>query len=110
MNNDLKAIKARLDAASPGPWRALAGLRQHDPRYANAFVPMLLSNDEHALCEFSHWMSDGDRALVANARSDIERLYDELRSVRAHLRDVLNGELGAAVAAAAYLNDAERST
>lgn len=104
MNNDLKAIKARLDKASPGPWRALTGLRQHDPRYANAVVPMLLSNDEHALCEFSHWMSDGDRALVVNARSDIERLYDEVRTLRCHLRDVLHDADEAAVdAARAYL-------
>ena len=28
--NDLKDIKARLDAASPGPWRALSGALSYE--------------------------------------------------------------------------------
>lgn len=111
---DLKAIKARLDKASPGPWRALAGAKQRAHMaagYSNAVVPLVITNDEAVLGEMCPWMSDADRDLIVNARSDIEYLYAELRTARAHLRDVLTNTEGTAVdAATAYLNDTEKST
>jgi hypothetical protein len=110
---DLKAIKARLDKASPGPWRALAGAKQRAHMaagYSNGVVPMVLANDEHVLGEVCPWMDDGDRDLIVNARSDIERLYDELRSVRVLLRDIVSGEPGALNDGTAYLNDTEKCT
>lgn len=107
----MKNIKARLDAASPGPWRALTGLKQNDPRFGlHGAVPMLLANDESALCEFSPWLSTADRDFIVNSRADVERLYGEVRQLRGLLRDVLTGEPAALMAATAYLNDAERGT
>lgn len=113
MNNDLKSIKARLDKASPGPWRALTGAKQRAhiaAGYSNAAVPMVLANDEAVLGEVCAWMLDADRDLIVNARADIERLYDELRSARVLLRDIISGEPGALNDATAYLNDAEKCT
>ena len=98
--NDLLDIKARLDAASPGPWRALTGAKQraHDNAVASGFAvplnaafPMTLSNNEYVLGEFSPWMSDGDRALIVNARRDIERLLNEVEYLQEHLAAVLAG-------------------
>jgi hypothetical protein len=79
--HDLLDIKARLDAASPGPWRALT----------DAAFPMTLANNEYTLGEFSAWMSDGDRALIVNARRDIERLLNEVEYLQEHLAAVLAG-------------------
>lgn len=92
--SDLKEIKARLDAASPGPWRALVGLKQRagaEMGYSNCGVPMVLSNNEYVLGELSAWTSDGDRALIVNARADIERLLNEVDYLREHLAAVLAG-------------------
>ena len=106
---DLKDILARLDAASPGPWRALSGAKQrsHEAYYgrsiSSAAFPMVLSNDEFVLGELSAWTSDGDRALIVNARRDMEYLYDEVRVSRDYLRAVLEGEPGAEEAARHYL-------
>jgi hypothetical protein len=108
---DLKAIKTRLDKASPGPWRALAGAKQRSNVTGSpAVFPLVLANDEHVLGEVCPWMHDGDRDLIVNARSDIERLYDELRSVRVLLRDIVSGEPGALNDGTAYLNDTENCT
>lgn len=77
--NRLEEIKARISAASPGPWRALMGFRRYDPRFTNGVsVPMVLANNEHALGEFAASMGDGDRALIVNAREDLEHLVAEV--------------------------------
>lgn len=81
----LDEIKARLAAASPGPWRALTGLRQNEPRFGGcAVVPMLLANNEHALGELSAHFIDADRALIMNAREDVEYLLAELAGAGCH--------------------------
>jgi hypothetical protein len=90
-------IKARLDAASPGPWRALSGAKQrsHEMLFgmpvSSAAFPMVLSNNQYVLGELSAWTSDGDRALIVNARADIERLLNEVDYLREHLAAVLAG-------------------
>ncbi len=95
--SDLKAIKARLDAASPGPWRALTGAKQrpHESYFgvavSSAVFPLVLANNEFVLGEMSAWTSDGDRALIVNARADINRLLEEVSILREHLAAVLAG-------------------
>ena len=105
---DLKPIKARLDKASPGPWRALAGAKQRayaSAGYSNAVVPLVVANDERVLGEMSPWMEDGDRTFVVNARTDVESLYDEVRVAREHLRALLcDCDENAVAAARAYLD------
>jgi hypothetical protein len=105
---DLKPVKARLDKASPGPWRALHGERQRAyaaAGYSHAAVPLVLANDEHVLGDVSPWMEDGDRTFVVHARADVESLYDEVRVAREHLRALLcDCDENAVAAARAYLD------
>jgi hypothetical protein len=85
MNNDLDIIKARIDEASPGPWRALSGAKQRayaSMGYSTAAVPLILGNNEHVLGELSAWVDDGDRDLIVNARADIEWLISEVERLR----------------------------
>jgi hypothetical protein len=95
--SDLKEIKARLKAASPGPWRALSGAKQrsHETYFGHAVgsaaFPLVLTNNEFVLGEMSAWTSDGDRDLIVNARTDIERLLNEVDYLREHLAAVLAG-------------------
>jgi hypothetical protein len=95
--SDLKEIKARLEAASPGPWRALSGAKQrpHESYFgvavSSAVFPLVLTNNEFVLGEMSAWTSDGDRDLIVNARTDIERLLNEVDYLREHLAAVLAG-------------------
>lgn len=76
--DDLDDVKARIDAASPAPWRALVGPDG-----------MFLVNDTHILAKISKVTQDGDRELVVHAREDIERLYHEVKVARAHLKAML---------------------
>jgi hypothetical protein len=108
---DLKPIKARLDKASPGPWRTLAGARRVSirdvwpaPSVAVA-NPLVLGNDEYVIGEISPWIEDVDRDFIVHARTDVESLYDELRTAREHLRAVLcDCDEQAVAAARAYLD------
>ena len=114
--NDLKDIKARLDAAAPGPWRALTGAKQrshesHIGQAESAVFPLVLSNNKYVLGEISPWMLDADRDLIVNSRDDIERLYEAVRRTREHLRAVVAGggrEDGTCAAARAYLQSVEK--
>jgi len=98
VNEDLKDIKARLDAAAPGPWRAIAGEKQRSYDHAARIglipgapvFPMVLTNNTHAIGELSPWTMDEDRALIVNARADMEYLYEEVLRARELLRAVLN--------------------
>lgn len=109
---DLKPIKARLNKANAGPWRALAGARRVSVRDVGlgalpaAFAtPLVLGNDEHVLCEMSAWIEDGDRDFIVHARMDVEALYYELRLAQEHLRAVLcDCDENAVAAARAYLD------
>ena len=110
--DDLEEVKARLDKASPAPWRALVGPDG-----------MFLVNDTHILAKLGKVTQDADRDLVVHARADIERLYHEVKVARAHLKALLMGvgttdfvsesptppEVDPHAAAVAYLMDAEGS-
>ena len=106
VNEDLKDIKARLDAAAPGPWRALTGAKQRASQASfdwttcsgvtvstpsgNFVFPLVLANDEHVLGELSAWTGDSERDLIVHARADMEYLYEEVLRARELLRAVLN--------------------
>ena len=100
--DDLDDVKARLEAASPAPWRALVGPDG-----------MFLVNDTHILAKLGKVTQDGDRELVVHAREDIERLYHEVKVARAHLKALLMSgttvEATGHDGAVAYLMDAEGS-
>ncbi len=102
-------IKARVEAASPGPWRALSGAKQrsHESYFgvavSSAVFPLVLSNNEFVLGEMSAWMNDGDRDLIVNARRDIEWLVNEVEFARGLLRRLYMEEEHAEGQAANYL-------
>ena len=102
-------IKARVEAASPGLWRALSGAKQrsHEMHFglsvSSAAFPMVLANNEFVLGELSAWTSDGDRALIVNARRDIEWLVNEVEFARGLLRRLYMEEEHAEGQAANYL-------
>lgn len=116
---DLKDIKARLDAAAPGPWRALSGKTQRavvsigGPMGIshNVAYPLVLANNEHVLGALSPLTGDAERDLIVNSRDDIERLYEAVRRTREHLRAVVAGggrEDGTCAAARDYLRQVEK--
>ena len=112
---DLAEIKARLDAASPGPWRALRGEKQrpHEDAARLGLIntvpafPLVLANNEHVLGELSAWTVDADRALIVHARRDMERLYAEVLATRFMLLRLLAGEASAEGDARHYLATVE---
>lgn len=91
-DKELTAIKERLAAASPGPWRALTGERQrsHAHGNANAVFPMVLSNNEHVLAEMSPWLSDADRTFIIHSRTDVEALVAEVERLMSERDRVVN--------------------
>lgn len=109
--NTFDAIKGRLDAASPGPWRALRGEKQRPHEVAERLglinavpaFPLVLANNEHVLGELSAWTVDEDRALIVNARRDIEWLINEVEFCRGLLRRLYTEEEHAEAQAANYL-------
>lgn len=74
--DELKAIEARADAATPGPWRWL------NPR-------MIYSENTEVLCAWAIHADDSDidcdgadRAFIVAARTDIPALVAEVRRLR----------------------------
>ncbi len=76
-DEELAAMQARADAATPAPWMArFGGQRQ------NVFV----SNKEVILFDVGHLApSTPDMEFIAAARSDVPRLLAEVRRLRAAL-------------------------
>ena len=89
-DKELNAIKERLAAASPGPWRALTGERQRMASHGSAVFPMVLSNNEHVLGEMSPWLSDGDRTFIIQSRTDVHTLVAEVARLQTERDRVVN--------------------
>lgn len=77
MNLDISAIRARLEAATPGPWKFIAD------RYNPGSIIL------------SHWESDGaplipddDIPFIANAPTDVKALLDEVTSLEAKVKEL----------------------
>lgn len=72
---DLTAIKARLAAATPGPWRKGDGRSGRSPAtiYASSSVVVYLVDNPR------------DRILIANAPTDLAALVAEVERLRAVL-------------------------
>jgi hypothetical protein len=99
--DDLKDIKARMDAAAPGPWRAVQGFLRAGPM--GSYMPLVIVNDTHFLAEIGPATEDAERDFLVHARADVDRLYAEVECVRGILRDVLSDKLGADAHALDYL-------
>jgi hypothetical protein len=86
MKLDLAAIRARADAATPGPWRAVdtrVSVDLHDHVVAGSYTEIQPSRDgalvdEHYDCDF-----------IATARTDVPALVARVVALEAALREIL---------------------
>ena len=81
MSIDLEAIRARIAAATPGPWRSARNVKhavmvgpEDAPRHICAFGPLSIGTAD-------------DTALIAHAPADLASLCDEVE----RLREILAG-------------------
>jgi hypothetical protein len=74
---DIEAIKARLQAATPGPWE------NTDPRQIRHAEPNIYAGDQ----EIADAYSLGDSELIAHAPADIAALVKELEAARAFIEE-----------------------
>jgi hypothetical protein len=101
---DQAAIRARLEAATPGPWEAVVlGSEGYDVRACRPRTPGRLSRVRVARCGYEEWEVDKANAeFIAHARTDIELLLEEnarLRRWKAEALPVIAGlqDLGRAL-------------
>jgi hypothetical protein len=83
---ELAAMKARLDAATPGPWTSLFEGRDHwggDSFIQTATQDIYLSAEDYA-GGGGHFCADLD--FIAHARQDMPRLIAEIERLRASRR------------------------
>lgn len=87
MTIDLDALQALCDAATPGPWEA------HTSSRACEYLPKVMSHDGCEEIAYFPETSDFRRgenhncALVAAARTAMPALIEEVRALRAKVRD-----------------------
>jgi hypothetical protein len=82
--DQLSAIRARLDAATPGPWEARQWYGNDDGGWA-AIGPHHESrdwNDDEPESDL-HELAKRDAALIANAPTDLRTLLDEVERLNA---------------------------
>ncbi len=80
-DDELRAIRARVDAASPSPWTAFIGGGLGGPEFIrvsddDAEPDMYVERDGAPA-------SSADLDFIASARQDIPRLLDEVERLRA---------------------------
>ncbi|TMG46258.1 MAG: hypothetical protein E6H91_12315 [Chloroflexi bacterium] len=85
-DDELRAIKRRCDAATPGPWRASMEGRDHTS--GDSFIRRGNAGRESDLYLTSTTAggteipSAADHEFIATARQDIPRLLDEIARLR----------------------------
>lgn len=91
---DEAAIRARLEAATPGPWEAVVlGSEGYDVRAARPRTPGRLSRVRVARCGYEEWEVDKANAeFIAHARTDAERLLAALNEARAEVKRLAHEE------------------
>ena len=85
---DLEVIKARLAAATPGPWFAHA-----DDLIGGWCVRTVDTPPSEGPGEVASFIHEEDARLIAHARVDLEALVEEVEQLRAKTR-TLNALLG----------------
>lgn len=83
----LDAIKARAEAATPGPWGALGGNimgPREDESVASVGLPQAGTGcAHHATTDIQHRMADA--TFIAHARTDVPELVAEIERLRSAL-------------------------
>jgi hypothetical protein len=73
----LAAVRLRLEATTPGPWRSFVEGRDH--MSGSSFIQT--AGDDIELTG----ATPGDQDFIANARQDVELLLDEIERLRKEL-------------------------
>ena len=80
---DLDEIRARCDAATPGPWKYMVEGRDHTS--GDSFIMRGTKGDRHPdlyLSADGNPATDADCDFVASARQDVPRLLQEIARLR----------------------------
>lgn len=87
---DTMVIKARAEAATPGPW--LRFMDRVPGRRSSVDVAILKAGRPGEVCGFDQWKapSEADAAFMVCARTDVPALCDRVDALEAALRDVLD--------------------
>ena len=86
---DLDAIKARLNTATPGPWKV--AIRQPSYHYWSSHG---IDAKDDPVIEPSDYLSLDDAEFIANTPSDIAALIEEVERLRGHIDRWVRGPLG----------------
>lgn len=82
-DEQLAEIRARCEAATPGPWRSLVEGRDFDS--GSSFIDTPLADERGQGIEVSG-ATDADQDFMAAARQDVPDLLSEVDRLRALLR------------------------
>lgn len=85
--NDLDAITARTDAASPGEWSCFdenngEGPERHWTVSNDVWAGSNDTPEGAAAMHSDEWLSRADAEFIAHARADVPALVDEVRELR----------------------------
>lgn len=104
---DLDAVRARLNAATEGPWR-FSNTTDTRGRKGEFRAPP----PHNGFMLVGPWTNDADAEFIANARTDVEALADEVERLRAGIEAATaraNDWMGTAAARENALRAAESS-
>jgi len=83
---ELAAMKTRLEATTPGPWRSFFEGRDHTS--GSSFIQTATQDIDISAEDYigggGHFCADQD--FIANARQDMPRLIAEIERLRSRLR------------------------
>lgn len=79
----LAAIRARLDAATPGPWIA-----EYSGDQGNCVIPHDALSTREAVCVTRLYHAAADAEFIAHARTDLETLLAEVEHLTQMIRDI----------------------
>jgi len=80
--DELRSMKARCDAATPGPWRSWIEGRDHES--GSSFIQTGEGSSRGPDVELSG-ATDADHDFIAHARQDLPRLLTEVFRLRAEI-------------------------
>ena len=85
--DQLSAIRARLDAATPGPWEAGTAACCPDMGWVDG--PKSAVCPQFTATKVTHSLDANDAELIAHAPTDLGALLDEVERLRAERDDLL---------------------
>jgi hypothetical protein len=82
-DDELREIRARLEAATPGPWRPM--IEGRDNQSGSSFIMVgdgETREEDINVTRDTHMVSDADLEFIAHARQDVSRLLDEVKRLK----------------------------